>query len=282
MAPTTKPPASAEHGDADQENRDGQERLHPRTPPPVDRVASSGPVRPIAVRRIVLRKAPPPRWRDGTLCRLHWDASRRGRRRTRHSAVLPRMCGAGPRFPRNLRTLRRVTSRDDLPTQYTPADVEGRLYQRWIDGGRFTPAATPCAPAYSIVIPPPNVTGSLHVGHALDQSIQDALVRRQRMRGVRHCGCRGWTTRASPRRTSSSASSPRRDCPGTTSAVRRSSEIDRGRETARERCRRRRSRAIRDCEGEGYPGNDYDFVTFFDCLHDMGDPVGRRNTCAAR
>jgi valyl-tRNA synthetase len=74
-----------------------------------------------------------------------------------------------------------VTSRDDLPTQYTPADVEGRLYQRWIDDGRFTPEAVP---GYSIVIPPPNVTGSLHVGHALDHSIQDALIRRQRMRGV--------------------------------------------------------------------------------------------------
>ncbi|GAB2842671.1 valine--tRNA ligase [Actinoallomurus bryophytorum] len=77
-----------------------------------------------------------------------------------------------------------MTSRDDLPTQYTPADVEGRLYQRWIDDGHFTPAAVPGAPSYSIVIPPPNVTGSLHVGHALDHSIQDALVRRQRMRGV--------------------------------------------------------------------------------------------------
>jgi valyl-tRNA synthetase len=77
-----------------------------------------------------------------------------------------------------------VTSRDDLPTQYTPADVETRLYERWIDGGYFTPAAVPGASAYSIVIPPPNVTGSLHVGHALDHSIQDALVRRQRMRGV--------------------------------------------------------------------------------------------------
>ncbi|WP_329255651.1 valine--tRNA ligase [Actinoallomurus sp. NBC_01490] len=94
------------------------------------------------------------------------------------------MCGARPRFPANLRTLRRVTSRDALPTQYTPADVEGRLYQRWTDGGLFTPAVVPGAPAFSIVIPPPNVTGSLHVGHALDHSIQDALVRRQRMRGL--------------------------------------------------------------------------------------------------
>jgi valyl-tRNA synthetase len=68
-----------------------------------------------------------------------------------------------------------------LPTHYTPADLEARIYQRWIDGGYFTPKAEP---GFSIVIPPPNVTGSLHVGHALDHSIQDATVRRQRMRGV--------------------------------------------------------------------------------------------------
>ena len=94
------------------------------------------------------------------------------------------MRGAASRIRQNLRTLRPVTSRDDLPTQYTPADVEGRLYRRWTDGGHFTPPAVPGTPSYAIVIPPPNVTGSLHVGHALDHSIQDALVRRQRMRGV--------------------------------------------------------------------------------------------------
>ncbi|MCO5974217.1 valine--tRNA ligase [Actinoallomurus soli] len=77
-----------------------------------------------------------------------------------------------------------MTSRADLPTQYTPADVEGRLYERWIDGGHFTPDAVPGKPHFSIVIPPPNVTGSLHVGHALDHSIQDALIRWQRMRGA--------------------------------------------------------------------------------------------------
>ncbi|MFC4911262.1 valine--tRNA ligase [Actinomadura gamaensis] len=73
----------------------------------------------------------------------------------------------------------------DLPTQYQPANVEGRLYERWVSAGHFTadPARNPDAPAYSIVIPPPNVTGSLHMGHALDHSIQDALVRRRRMQG---------------------------------------------------------------------------------------------------
>ncbi len=77
-----------------------------------------------------------------------------------------------------------MTSRADLPTQYAPADVEGRLYARWTENGYFTPDNVSGASAFSIVIPPPNVTGSLHVGHALDHSIQDALIRRQRMRGL--------------------------------------------------------------------------------------------------
>ncbi|MFG2003373.1 valine--tRNA ligase [Spirillospora sp. NPDC048911] len=73
----------------------------------------------------------------------------------------------------------------DLPTQYQPANVEGRLYERWVSAGYFAADAArdPSAPAYSIVIPPPNVTGSLHMGHALDHSIQDTLIRRRRMQG---------------------------------------------------------------------------------------------------
>ena len=73
----------------------------------------------------------------------------------------------------------------DLPTQYRPAEVEGRLYERWVSEGLFTadPHRNPDRPYFSIVIPPPNVTGSLHMGHALDHSIQDALVRWHRMRG---------------------------------------------------------------------------------------------------
>ena len=73
----------------------------------------------------------------------------------------------------------------DLPTQYRPADVEGRLYERWVADGLFTadPGRAPDRPQFSIVIPPPNVTGSLHMGHALDHSIQDVLIRWHRMRG---------------------------------------------------------------------------------------------------
>ncbi|MBB2746901.1 UNVERIFIED_ORG: valyl-tRNA synthetase [Microbispora rosea subsp. rosea] len=72
----------------------------------------------------------------------------------------------------------------ELPTQYAPADVEIRSYERWVSAGYFTADPGSGREPYSIVLPPPNVTGSLHVGHALDHSIQDALTRRARMRGM--------------------------------------------------------------------------------------------------
>jgi valyl-tRNA synthetase len=71
----------------------------------------------------------------------------------------------------------------ELSPQYAPADVEGRRYRLWEERGLFTPDAESPAPAFSIVIPPPNVTGSLHIGHALDHTLIDALVRRRRMQG---------------------------------------------------------------------------------------------------
>src|SRR5690349_7307961 len=71
----------------------------------------------------------------------------------------------------------------DLPTQYAPAEVEGPLYERWEQRGYFTADPTSDKPPYSIVIPPPNVTGSLHLGHALQHTMMDALCRRARMRG---------------------------------------------------------------------------------------------------
>ncbi|MFG1863349.1 valine--tRNA ligase [Microbispora bryophytorum] len=72
----------------------------------------------------------------------------------------------------------------ELPTQYAPADVEIRSYERWVSAGYFTADPGSGREPYSIVLPPPNVTGSLHVGHALDHSVQDALTRRARMRGM--------------------------------------------------------------------------------------------------
>ncbi len=71
----------------------------------------------------------------------------------------------------------------ELPSQYAPAEVEGPRYERWEKAGYFAADAHADAPAFCIVIPPPNVTGSLHIGHALDHTLIDALVRRRRMQG---------------------------------------------------------------------------------------------------
>ena len=71
-------------------------------------------------------------------------------------------------------------------TRYVPHDVEPRVFQRWEQAGIFHPAPEGEAEQnYSIAIPPPNVTGALHMGHALNGSIQDVLIRRARMRGLR-------------------------------------------------------------------------------------------------
>ncbi|MFI9027612.1 valine--tRNA ligase [Streptomyces sp. NPDC053560] len=71
----------------------------------------------------------------------------------------------------------------ELPTQYAPADVEGPLYERWVERGYFEADAKSEKPPYTIVIPPPNVTGSLHLGHAFEHTLIDALTRRKRMQG---------------------------------------------------------------------------------------------------
>ena len=71
----------------------------------------------------------------------------------------------------------------ELPKTYAPAEFEDRIYQMWCDRGYFTPDPANPAPAFSVVIPPPNVTGQLHMGHALDETLQDILVRTKRMQG---------------------------------------------------------------------------------------------------
>jgi valyl-tRNA synthetase len=76
---------------------------------------------------------------------------------------------------------------DELSSQYAPAEVEARRYEHWEKAGYFAPEAqeNPDAPTFAIVLPPPNVTGQLHIGHALDHTLSDALVRRRRMQGYR-------------------------------------------------------------------------------------------------
>ena len=75
----------------------------------------------------------------------------------------------------------------EIPKTYNPAEAEARHYARWEAAGCFAPEINrnPDAPVYSIVIPPPNVTGSLHMGHALQHTIMDALTRWKRMQGYR-------------------------------------------------------------------------------------------------
>ncbi len=70
-----------------------------------------------------------------------------------------------------------------LDKTFRPGDVEARLYRMWEEAGAFRPAAKPDAENFCIVIPPPNVTGSLHIGHALNNTLQDVLARFERMRG---------------------------------------------------------------------------------------------------
>ncbi|MEU6245961.1 valine--tRNA ligase [Glycomyces sp. NPDC047010] len=70
-----------------------------------------------------------------------------------------------------------------LPKTYAPVEVEARRYAKWVADGRFKAADDSDREPYAIVIPPPNVTGQLHLGHALDHTLIDTLVRRERMRG---------------------------------------------------------------------------------------------------
>ena len=71
--------------------------------------------------------------------------------------------------------------RKELAKTYDPASFEDRIYKNWCDKNYFAPDPDESKPAFSVVIPPPNVTGQLHMGHALDETLQDILVRAKRM-----------------------------------------------------------------------------------------------------
>ncbi len=72
---------------------------------------------------------------------------------------------------------------DAIPKAFDPAEAEARLYKRWTDAGLFHPEPDPSKKPFTIVIPPPNITGQLHMGHALNNTLQDILVRAKRMQG---------------------------------------------------------------------------------------------------
>ncbi|MFJ7065635.1 valine--tRNA ligase [Streptomyces sp. NPDC101115] len=80
-------------------------------------------------------------------------------------------------------TQQQTAATTELPTTYAPAEVEGALYERWVERGYFEADAKSEKPPYTIVIPPPNVTGALHLGHAFQVTLMDALTRRKRMQG---------------------------------------------------------------------------------------------------
>ena len=71
----------------------------------------------------------------------------------------------------------------DIPRAYNPTDVEPRIYQLWEEGGYFTPKIEPGKDPFVVIMPPPNVTGELHLGHALTAATEDVLIRWHRMMG---------------------------------------------------------------------------------------------------
>jgi valyl-tRNA synthetase len=78
---------------------------------------------------------------------------------------------------------RRFRGDQMLDKTFNPQEVESRIYQQWVQSGAFHVGRRPDADPFCIVIPPPNVTGRLHIGHALNNTLQDAVTRFQRMRG---------------------------------------------------------------------------------------------------
>ena len=71
----------------------------------------------------------------------------------------------------------------ELAKTFEPAEIEKRWYAQWENAGYFKAGDAPGAPPYCIMLPPPNVTGTLHMGHAFQQTLMDALTRYHRMRG---------------------------------------------------------------------------------------------------
>ncbi|KRN29342.1 valS protein [Lactobacillus selangorensis] len=76
-----------------------------------------------------------------------------------------------------------MTAKKEMSTKYNPQEVEAGRYDKWLQEDLFKASGDPSAKPYSIVLPPPNVTGKLHLGHAWDTTLQDELIRRKRMQG---------------------------------------------------------------------------------------------------
>src|SRR5688572_29489268 len=76
-----------------------------------------------------------------------------------------------------------ITEKKELSSRYDPQAIELAIYRRWEEGGYFHADVNNPGEPFTIVIPPPNVTGFLHIGHALNNTLQDILTRWRRMQG---------------------------------------------------------------------------------------------------
>lgn len=85
----------------------------------------------------------------------------------------------------------------ELAKTYDPSGMEGRLYDKWEKNGYFHAEVDRSKKPFTIVMPPPNITGQLHMGHALDNTMQDILIRFKRMQGTMPSGSPGPITPAS-------------------------------------------------------------------------------------
>ena len=72
---------------------------------------------------------------------------------------------------------------NQIPKNFNPQEREAEIYQTWMEQGLFRARVNPEKRPYTIVMPPPNITGQLHMGHALDNSLQDLIIRQKRMQG---------------------------------------------------------------------------------------------------
>ena len=92
----------------------------------------------------------------------------------------------------------------ELEKTYNPSEIEDRLYQKWLDNKYFHAEVDHSKKPFTIVIPPPNITGKLHMGHALDETMQDILIRFKKMQVTIPFGSRERTMPASQRKSRSS------------------------------------------------------------------------------
>ena len=79
--------------------------------------------------------------------------------------------------------MKEAVLKKEMEKTYDPKQVEERIYEWWENSGLFKPEVHPDGKPYTIVMPPPNVTGQLHMGHAFDDTLQDVLIRYHRMLG---------------------------------------------------------------------------------------------------